>query len=112
MPRDEASVVICNSAFGSGSAKTGGFNMAKHNKLKAQSVTNHVLLSLSQEKMTPRSRNFHNTENDASADRTAPVPLHGGSLWHLVFNQRINIISRLLLPHLQNNCELNSTFVE
>ncbi|GFW51717.1 hypothetical protein TNCV_1186491 [Trichonephila clavipes] len=28
MPRDEASVVICNSAFGSGSAKTGGFNMA------------------------------------------------------------------------------------
>ncbi|GFY09272.1 hypothetical protein TNCV_775471 [Trichonephila clavipes] len=28
MPRDEASVVICSSAFGSGSAKTGGFNMA------------------------------------------------------------------------------------
>ncbi|GFX44677.1 uncharacterized protein TNCV_4441821 [Trichonephila clavipes] len=28
MPRDEASILICNSAFGSGSAKTGGFNMA------------------------------------------------------------------------------------
>ncbi|GFW83660.1 hypothetical protein TNCV_856241 [Trichonephila clavipes] len=26
--QDEAPVVICNSAFGSGSAKTGGFNMA------------------------------------------------------------------------------------
>ncbi|GFW22117.1 hypothetical protein TNCV_1632471 [Trichonephila clavipes] len=31
IPRDEASVVICNSAFGSGSAKTGGFNMASLN---------------------------------------------------------------------------------
>ncbi|GFS81468.1 hypothetical protein TNCV_896071 [Trichonephila clavipes] len=28
MPREEASVVICNSAFWSGRAKTGGFNMA------------------------------------------------------------------------------------